>query len=263
MPDWAAAGQHALTTAAASSASIRGISTATDSPQAPPRGRLPQWFVPVGLGGLFLALIATTLFLAHRASRSDAPPEPPPFAGPAPVNPTTPFDVENANAGALNLQSGLSAQSLQVTLVPPAPVEFLEPAAPSTIVSGEVVTIIGIPNEVKSFSIRLIVVMPPTAPLDSDGIARSPSGFAGHESERDQKERPILSGTVGSISGKTIVLTTAAGAVTLDLEPTAPLRRWRAGTGADVKPTDRLAVHLENGQPDWTRGVLVLVQGAR
>lgn len=245
----------------ATSASIRRISTATESSPAP--SRIPQWLFPAALGVVFIVLVAVTLFLAHRASQSDAPPEPAPFAGLAKVNPTTPFDVEDANAGTVNLQSGLSAQSLQITLRSSAPVELLEAAAPSTIVPGEILTLFGIPNEVKSFSIRLIVVMPRDSPLDGDGIARSPAGFAGHESERDQAERPILSGTVTSISGGTVSLTTSAGPVTVDLEPTAPLRRLRAGGPGDLKPADRLAVHLDNGQPDWARGVLVLVQGAK
>jgi hypothetical protein len=242
---------------------MRRISTATESPESPSRGRLPQWFVPVGLLLVFVALVATILFLAQRASQPDAPPKPGPFQGPVPVEPVAPFDVETANAGALGLQSGASAQAVQVTLAPSIPVEFLEPAAPSTIVPGEVVTVIGIPNEVKSFSIRLVVVFPPDAPFDGDGIARSPSGFAGHESERDQDERPILSGTVASISGKTLTLFTPSGPMTLDLEATAPLRRLETGTGMDVQPADRLAVHTVDGQLEWSRGVLVLVQGAR
>lgn len=245
----------------ATSASIRRISTATESSPAP--SRVPQWVFPAGLGLAFIVLVAVTLFLAHRASRSDAPAEPPPFAGPVKVNPTMPFDVENANAGTVNLQSGLSAQSLQIALSTSAPVELLEAVAPSTIAPGEVLTLFGIPNEVKSFSIRLIVLMPVGSPFDADGIARSPAGFAGHESERDQAERPILSGTVTSTSGKTVSLATPGGPVTVDLEPTAPLRRLRAGGPGDLKPADRLAVHLDDGQPNWARGVLVLVQGAK
>ena len=167
-----------------------------------------------------LLVVAVTLVLAYRAGRSDAPPEPPAFAGVQLVEPVAVFDVQSVSAGSLSLQGGGTAQAIQFAPPAGAAVEFLGPTTPDTIVPGEVVTVIGIPNEVKSFSIRLVVVMPPGTKLDSDGIARSPSGFAGHESERDAKERPVLSGTVTAISGKVLTLSTPGNQLvhTLHLE---------------------------------------------
>ena len=231
------------------------------------RSRLPQWLLPLLLGVVLVGLLVTVVVLARRASEPDAPPEPAAFAAPAAATAVLVFDVEAADAGRLRLSGGEGAarqSGVDLVLPPSAAADLLEPAAAADLKAGDWLTVAGIPNEVKNFSIRALVVLAGTGAPGPDGFVRSPGGFTGGEASRDARERPVLGGVIERVDGSNVALKTTAGPVTVTLTASAPLRRLRTATAQEIRAGDRIALWAtRDGQPDTGRGVLVLVGGAR
>jgi hypothetical protein len=229
--------------------------------------RLPQWLLPLLLGFALVGVLVAVVVLARRASEPDAPPEPPTFTVPAPASPVVVFDVEAADGGRLRVSGGDSTgrqSGVDLVLDPSATVDLVEPVAAADLKAGDWLTVAGIPNEVKNFSIRALVVLPGPGAPGADGIARSPGGFSGGEASRDGRERPVFGGVIERVEGGTVVLKTAAGQVTVTTTALAPLRRLRTATAQEIHAGDRIALWAtRDGQPDTGRGVLVLVGGAR
>jgi hypothetical protein len=224
----------------------------------PSRRLLPAWLPPVLLVAAIVAAFAGVLLLAQRAAEPDVPPEPAAFQPPVPVRPVTALDVQQAAAGRLALSDG----SRDISLADGAGIEILRPATASDIRPGDWLTVIGIPNEVRNFSIRsLVLIADPSAP-DGEGVVRSTGGFAGHETSRDQSERPLLGGVVESVDGVRVVLRGPSGPVTVMLTPNAPLRRLEQGRPDQVREGDRIAFVGTERLSD-ARHVLVLPGGAR
>ena len=156
--------------------------------------------------------------------------------------------------------------------------EVLQRITPAVVKVGDWVTIIGIPNAVRSFSIRSVVVFPAGSKPGEEGIVRSEGQFAGHEAAQDPLEKPVFGGTVLSIGSRDGTTETArglrpatytvvtvqglAGTFTLDLqnETTFALSRLVAGQASDVKDGDRVAFVPTDGVP---AAVLVLPGGAQ
>ena len=210
---------------------------------------------------LLLAAIAAIILLAQRAASTDAPAEPAGFTPPTSPQPMV-ADVQGAEGGKLSLRIGDA--TIEIEAPAQAPVEVLEPITPAEIAVGAWIQVIGVPNEVKNFSIRLLVVFPtPTAPGEG-GVVRSALGFGGYEAERDAHEGPVLGGTVESVAGQQIRLRAAIGPVDLSVSPGVPLRRLRPGTVEEIRAGDRIAVRgSQGGKPDLATGTLVLAGGAR
>ncbi len=202
------------------------------------------------------------LVLAQRAAKPDAPAEPRPFVAPSTIHPSAAFDVQRVEGATFTVSGGgNNKDSLQMTLPSGARVEVLTPITPADLHAGDWMTVIGVPNAVKSFAIRSIVVVgSPTAPT-ADGIVLTPGGFAGNEAGRDPKELPILGGTIDHVGSQSATLQTMSGPVTVDFAGAPPLRKVRAGAIADVQEGDRLAFLTVGGAPDMG-AVLVLVGGA-
>lgn len=209
---------------------------------------------------MLIVALGSVVVLARRASQSDAPPEPDAFVAP-PGRAIAAFDVERSAAGQLALRGANGAR--EVNLPAGAKIEVIEPATLETLQPGQVLSIIGAPNQVKNFAVRMVLVMEPGTPLDAEGLARSPSGFAGDEASRDAAERPMVSGTIELIAGNLVAVRTPAGPVEVEINPAAPLRRLRGGTLMDISSGDRIALKTTNGEPDFGGAVLVLVGGAR
>jgi len=231
------------------------------------RPRLPQWLVPLLFGLALVGVLVAVVVLARRASEPDAPPEPAAFAAPAPPSPVVVFDVEAVDGGRLRVSGGNNAarqSGVDLVLAPSAAVDLLEPVLAAELKQGDWLTVVGIANEVKNFSIRALVVLPGPVASGGDGIARSPGGFAGGEASRDARERPVLGGVIERVEGNVVTLKTSTGAVTVTLTASAPLRRLRAATTQEIHAGDRLALWAtRDGQPDTSRSLLVLVGGAR
>jgi hypothetical protein len=230
-------------------------------------GGVPPWLIPVVLGVALASAVVFVIVLAQRASNPDAPPEPGPFVAPTPAERTAVFDVEGIDGGTLTVSGGAAdgrKSGVELNLPPDGRADVIETATASDIKPGDWITVIGVPNEVKNFSIRSLLVLPMGSAVGPDQIARSRGGFTGAEVSRDQKERPILSGVVESIEGNTITLRTNTGAMTITLTPTAPLRLMRVGGVQEIRAGDRVALHTDaNGQPDTRLTALVLAGGAK
>lgn len=217
--------------------------------------------MPAVLVVVFIAAVAGVLLFARQAAESDAPP---PAAGfvPPPGLAYVAFDVERNDGGVLRVVSGDGQQSnaIDVTLGSDARVWLLEPATLEDLQAPLVVNVIAIPNEVRNFSIHLLAFAPATGTetLDAEFVPLA-DGFGGHETSRDVRERPVVSGVVERFDGNIGFVKTEAGQVTIEIDPGASVRLLRGGTAGEVRPGDRVAFHrAADGSPDVSRGTLVL-----
>jgi hypothetical protein len=221
------------------------------------RRPFPAWLPPLVLIAGIIVAALVVIGLARRAGAPDVPPEPEEFQPPTAVRPTTALDVQQAADGRLTLSDG----SANVTLRPDAKVEVLTPAGATDIRTGDWLAVIGIPNEVRNFSIRSLVLIDSATPPDLEGIVRSQGGFAGHEAARDQAERPLLGGRVTAVDGPRVTLEGPTGAMTVDLTDRAPLFRLTQGSADAIREGDRIAIPA--GSVADAGAVLVLPGGAR
>ena len=191
----------------------------------------------VGVGGVVIGLSQTV-------GGSDERPPPPAFTGPAAAVITV-LDVKQRNGDKLTLikQIGETATQQEFVVTPGLAVERLRPITAADVQPGDWVTVIGIPDDVKNFSIQALIVFPAGATTSADGVARSKGGFLGHETARDPNARPIVGGVVERVTGKDIVLKGPDGSITVQFGPEAKARAYRleAATPADVKEGDRMA----------------------
>ena len=222
------------------------------------RRSIPAWLPPAVLLLTIAATFLAVLALARRAAAPDVPPQPPAFQPPSPVLPVSAHDVQQVAGGRVTLSDG----SREVALAPAVRVEVLRPATPDQIQRGDWLAVIGIPNEVRNFAIRSLVVIGGGGTADREGVVRSPGGFAGHEASRDQAERPLLGGVVTAADGRSVTLQGPSGMVTVDLASGAPLRRLVEAGADEIREGDRVA-YAGSGAIGDARSLLVLPGGAR
>jgi len=236
--------------------------TAIEPTPAEPRRTL-QAAAPVALAVLLLLALGAIVVLARRASESDAPAEAGAFAFAATQH-TAAWNVERVEGATLTVSGGPQG-TFDLALPPATPIEVLEPMAPSEIAPGASLTVVGVPNEVKNFAIRLLVIIPSATEAGDGGVARSPAGFAGHEAARDQKEAPLMGGVVESVVAGQVTVRAPAGMVDVSLTGGAPVSRLHsAPEGYPIRSGDRIAVHLNpDGSPNLAAGILVSTGGAR
>jgi hypothetical protein len=211
--------------------------------------------------GLLVAAVVAVIILSQTLGGSDEPPAAPAFVPPA-VSTISALDVKQ-RAGdriVVSLDKGPSdpnGGSRDLALTSGTRVEVLRAIDASGIRAGDQVTVVGIPNEVKNFSIRSIVVQSAAAGA-SGQAALSPGGFAGHEVSRLRTERPLAAGTVESVDGNTVVMKGAAGRMVLALD-NAKLFRIEQGSEADIQEGDRVAGAFDGQGP--LLAILVLPGG--
>jgi|GEM_PF-1047700 len=234
--------------------------------QALPRPARFSWLLPVALFAVVLAALAGVVVFARQSSESDAPPQPPAFVAPE-LHTYTAFDVESNDGGTLKVSSGSgqTASSSELDLPPGTRVWIMEPATAANLAPPMLVNVIGIPNEVRNYTIRMMVAAEPEGtPNFEEPFIALVDGFYGYEASRDGRERLVLSVLLESFDGRNGVTKTANGPGTLYVDEGAPLRVLRPARPEDIEPGDRVAVrHGASGQPDTGLGVLVLRGGAR
>lgn len=234
--------------------------------QALPRPSRFPWLLPAGIFVVVLAALIGVIVFARESSKSDAPPQPPAFVAPE-LQTYTAYDVESNDGGRLKVSSGTAQTATSTDLELPAGtrVWVMESAAAADLQPPLKVNVIGIPNEVRNYTIRMMVAAEPDGPVTfEDPFIALYDGFYGHETSRDTRERVVLSVLLESFDGRDGVTRTANGPGTLYIDDGAPLRIVRAAAPTDIEPGDRIALrHGTGGQPDASLGVLVLRGGAR
>ncbi len=212
----------------------------------PKLSRIPSWALPAAVVLVVMGSLGAVILLAQRASGSDAPPQPAPYVAPGPLDPFERFSVQAAAAGKVLIvrdapKGAPAVAPLELTFPADTKVERLIPIALSAIKVGDNVSVSGVPNPVRNFAIRRVVVMANASPAGADGFARSPAGFIGDETSADPLERTIVGGIVETITGKTLSLRGPNGVVQLTIEAAAPLFRLEPVTAAAIREGDRLA----------------------
>jgi len=220
----------------------------------PRQGLTPAWLAPVVVVAALVGGVIAVLLLARRAAAPDVPPETPAFSAPVPARPTIALDVQQSEAGRLTLSDG----TRDVVLRPDVRVEILRPIAAADVSDDDWITVIGIPNEVRTFAIRSIVVNAAPRPEDGERLRRSEGGFAGHEASRDLNERPLIAGRVVARDGARLRVDGPAGPVQVDLAARAPLYRLEESTPGAIREGDRLAFDASNTGIASAAYVLVL-----
>lgn len=233
---------------------------------APAIARGARWLGPalavVGVAAVFGAVLAL-IVLSQTLSGEDEPPAVGPFSG-VPGSGITGLDVKQRDGGKVivSLNAGANDRtggSAELQLAPGAKVDVLKAIDSTDVKVGDQVTVIGIANEVKNFSIHSVVVQSGEAPADGQAL-RTPAGFFGFEASRVPQDSVVLAGTVTAAEGNQFTLHSAAGDVALTLDH-ARLYRVQAGSLDDVQEGDRVAGAFSSGQP--LPALLVWPGGAR
>lgn len=209
-------------------------------PPSRPRRIDPRLAIPAA-ALILLALAAVAAITLARRGRDQEPPRAGAFAPPSAARPVVALDVQQARDGTLTLGGPGGSQSA----TPPstAAVFVLRPATAADAAPGDWLMVAGIANEVLNFTIRQVVIVPaalqPTA--DAEGVPRVSDGLAGHEANRDPRERPLLAGRVERTDGQSLTIAARSGITTLDVGAGSPVQRLTAGTLADIREGDRIA----------------------
>ncbi len=248
-----------------------------------PDGRdLKPWIAPVAIVLALVIGLGAIVLLSRRAAAPDAPPEAPAYTAPAKSSPMQAYDVQSVSGTTIRVAAGADTSTGAVTkdLETTATTRFetLQPIANGDVAVGDWLQIIGVPNQVKAFAIRTVIVTAGGGTPDAEGFVRSPGGFVGFEATQDANERPVLAGRVTAISSREGTTETAqglkpvtytvltlegpSGVFTVDLQDGAnvPIREIVARTREDVTDGDRLAYAAGDGP---VAAVLVLPGGAQ
>ncbi len=230
---------------------MRPVTTSTTLANA-----LKPFALPALILLVFIGAGVGLVVLSQSVGGSDAPPAAPPFVTPAASN-VSALDVKQRDGDVLTLirQKAEATDERKLTLTPGIRIERLTPINTADIQAGQWLAAVGIPNQVKNFAVRALVVIPGGGTPASDGFVRSAGGFVGHESSQSQDDRPILGGIVERVEGSTIFLTTIAGPVQVRAEAGTPIFRLEPGTADDVGEGARLAGIFAEADP-----VALLVQ---
>jgi hypothetical protein len=206
-----------------------------------------SWLVPLGFLVVVLGTLTAVIVLSQHVGQTVTRPNPPPFVPPTNDTTITRFDVKQAGGAQLTL----AAPPVKGQAAPPdyilssaasTRIVVLEPNTAATLPQpGEWVSVIGIPNEVRNFSIHSIVVLPPGGDAAANGVKRSPGGFAGNEAAPSGVEQVILGGTIERINGAALTLTGPQGPIQVQLTDRSPIFRLQAGSIDDVREGDSVA----------------------
>jgi hypothetical protein len=218
--------------------------------------------LPAVIVVVLLAALIAVVVLSGSVGDDDLPPAAPPIVTPEP-SPYTAVDVKQRAGDEFTIVrqtiSGTSEE--QLTLQGDVTIERLTLIGAEDVEPGDWLTVIGIPDPVKNFSVHSLVLIPGGGTPAEDGVARTAAGFAGHEVARDPRDRPVVGGTVLRVEDGKIFLQGPTGEITVSAGPEAPARLYRVETSsiADIGEGDRLAAEFGSGD---LGAVLVLPGGA-
>jgi hypothetical protein len=227
--------------------------------------RWKAWVIPGLVLLALLAMLGGIIAFAGTSGDSGAPPQPAAFVPPPPVFDTVTLDVQQVAADGAITFANDQGPSDGVGIPVGASIEVLRLASFADAPVGAAASLIGKPNQVRSFVVTSIVVFEgETTETGTDAGVRSAGGFEGWEAGRDQSLRVILSGIVTEADADYIVLETAAGALTVQRAATEepfelPIYLLSEETIDAVASGGRVAFPAVDGAPDPSaEAVLVL-----
>lgn len=207
--------------------------------------------LPVGVVVAVGLAAGAAIYLSNSVAGDDQPDEAPPFVTPARSVFVT-FDIKQREGDTLTLTPGSKDQGAERTLAITSAtrIERLELIAITDVKAGDIIVVVGVPNDYKNFAIHSVVVLAPEmAATTAGGFPRTPGGFTGFESTRVLADRPIITARVERVEGKTIIARDGAGEVKLKVEPALRLFRLRPATASELVEGDRLAGDFTAAQP--------------
>ncbi|MGH2632344.1 MAG: hypothetical protein ACRDG3_02935, partial [Tepidiformaceae bacterium] len=218
-----------------------------------PRWHVAGWVMPVALVLITVATLVAVIVLSRVVGNEHLRPEAPPFTY-SPSQGYARFSVKEATAEKLTVvgdtPDGAPAPAPQDLVPGPATkIEALQPLDAANIAVGDWVAVIGIPNEVRNFSIHAIVDMPDSGEPGADHVLHSPGGFAGNEASPNAADRVIFGGPVTAIDGTTLTLGGAGGPISLTLATAPPLYRLETVPLSAIHDGDRVSVIGPAGKP--------------
>lgn len=209
--------------------------------------------VPTVLGLLAVGSLVGIIIAAREAGGSNAvPPTPGPMEAPRSAGFVL-LMVERVEGDRLAVAGGPASE---MTVPGGIRAWRMERATPAQIQPGMRMAVVGVPNEVRNATIRLIVVADAT---EADEAGRVAGPFQGHETLGEPTALPLVNGVVRETAGDRVAIETASGPATVWLAEGAPVAVVRRVDAASVRPGDRLAVLLDrDGSPDLGRGILLM-----
>jgi hypothetical protein len=224
------------------------------------------WLVPAALGLAVLATLIAVVVVSQRVGGEDLRPPAPPFAYTGERPATVRLNVKQAGGGKITLVEDAAKGAPAPASREFAPgtetvIEVLAPVESITqVTAGDWVSVIGIPNEVRNFTIHAVVVLRTAGQPDAEHVKHSPAGFAGYEAAPDANDRVLVGGPVERVDGSVLTLSGPAGSITVQITSGAPLYLLVAGTVAGIHEGDRVAVQ---GMTATSPPSAILVQPAR
>jgi hypothetical protein len=194
--------------------------------------RDPRLWLGSGLLLLVLAGILVAVYLGRRGpslAAAKLPPVPPLQGAPGLLR----GDVGTVGSGNFSVING-AGDARTVSVGPSTRVEALVRSQPSSVAVGDYLTVGGIPNQVYSFAVKLVVDIPAAeAQPAASGPPRSKGGFTGWEAYADPRQMPEVYGRVESIDADGFHLSGTLGPITVKLDDGSALRRLTSG-GLDL-----------------------------
>ena len=226
------------------------------------------WLVPAALGLAVLATLIAVIVLSQRVGDDDLRPQAPPFAYAGERPTTVRLTVKQAGDGKITLvedaaKGAPAPAAREFALGIETVIEVLTPVESAAQVNaGDWVSVVGIPNEVRNFTIHAVVVLRAGSEPDAEHVKHSAAGFAGYEAGIDGSDRVLVGGPVERVDGNVLTLRGPSGSITVQLTAGAPIYRLAAGTLADIHEGDRVAVQgmTATGTPS---AILVQPAGSR
>lgn len=221
------------------------------APPSPPGRR--QYIAPAVFAVLIVVVLAAVVALAQRSGGSGAPPRPGAFVGPVDPRPFVVYSVQQVSGGNIIFGSGEGQPVRDVSIGPSTAVEVLRAEPFDGIQVGDWVTLIGVPNNVRTFALRGIVVISSPDADRYNGFALTAGGFLGHEVSRDRAERPAVGGLVTAIGASSLTLEAPEGrapvTVNVDPENLPTVFRVHEGEVSDLVAGATVAFPAEGGRP--------------
>lgn len=222
------------------------------SPPSSPGKR--QYIAPAIFALVILLVLGAVIVLAQRSGGSGAPPRPGAFVTPVDPRPFVVYSVQQASEGSVTFGSGDGQQVSDLAIDANTRIEVLTIAPFDSIAVGDWVTLIGVPNGVRTFALRGIVVLPEPGTERVTGFATTPGGFLGHEVSRDPAEQPAVGGIVTAVGEDSLTLDAPDGrtdiTVSLDAENPPPVvQRVEQGSLEDLRAGASVAFPAEDGRP--------------